>query len=140
MIKLVLLINFTCCTFMTGLIWLVQLVHYPTFTYVPEKDFISFSHFHSKTITYIVLPVMMIELATSGYLYWLNDSLSYLTLLILNIGLFASTFFLSVPYHNALATGKSDELIKKLVVTNWPRTLMWSFRLFMIFFLLVKSL
>lgn len=83
---------------------------------------------------------MMIELATSGYLYWLNDSLSYLTLLILNIGLFASTFFLSVPYHNALATGKSDELIKKLVVTNWPRTLMWSFRLFMIFFLLVKSL
>lgn len=136
--NLALLINFFCCSFMTGLIWLIQCVHYPSFTYVPAQTFAQFSHFHSSRITFIVLPVMMIELATSCYLTYLSHS--YWLLLVLNILLFLFTFFLSVPCHGKLGLGKDDAMIKKLVLTNWPRTILWSARSALLLVELLNSL
>ena len=46
-----------------GLIWTVQLVHYPAFRYIQEGQFTAFQHFHMQGITLIVLPLMLAELA-----------------------------------------------------------------------------
>jgi hypothetical protein len=40
-----------------------------------------------------------------------------------------STLFLSVPLHAKMALAHNDETGRKLVVTNWPRTIAWSARL-----------
>ena len=51
--------------FMTGLIWLIQLVHYPLMDRIPPDGFIEFHQSHSFRITWIVAPVMLLELMTS---------------------------------------------------------------------------
>jgi hypothetical protein len=39
-----------------------------------------------------------------------------------------STVFLSVPLHSKMATNPTAEVGRRLVVTNWPRTIAWSAR------------
>lgn len=114
---------------MTGLIWFVQLVHYPSFRFLNEENFAKFHKHHSVRTGIIVMPVMSIELATSGVLVWTEGWLTlnafgfYLVVLI-----WLSTFLLSVPKHNALKHGKVDSLIDGLVNTNWFRTILWSIK------------
>jgi hypothetical protein len=40
-----------------------------------------------------------------------------------------STLFLSVPLHAKMALAHNDETGRKLVITNWPRTIAWTLRL-----------
>jgi hypothetical protein len=51
-----------------SLIWIVQLVHYPSFQFIDANRFISFQHFHMQSITYVVAPLMFLEL---GVTIWL---------------------------------------------------------------------
>lgn len=128
-LETIFLINTFCTFFMTGLIWYVQLVHYPSFYFLNEENFTYFHKHHSVRTGIIVMPVMSIELATSGVLAWmegwttLNTFGFYLVILI-----WISTFLLSVPKHNALKHGKVDSLIDGLVNTNWFRTVLWSMK------------
>ncbi|MFZ4405583.1 MAG: hypothetical protein ACOYOK_15930 [Pseudobdellovibrionaceae bacterium] len=129
-------LHLTCCAFMTGLIWIIQILHYPTFEKIPEKDFLNFHSWHSTKITYLVGPVMLLELATAILLFWLgtNNNLYALNLILLVL-IWLSTFFLSVPLHNKLTKNKNDQHIKNLVRTNWLRTSLWSLRLFILLLL-----
>ncbi len=128
-LETIFLINTFCTFFMTGLIWFVQLVHYPSFHFVNEENFAKFHKHHTVRTGIIVMPVMSVELVTSGVLAWmegwttLNAFGFYLVILI-----WLSTFFLSVPKHNALKHGKVDSLIDGLVNTNWFRTILWSIK------------
>lgn len=132
--KSALLLNFASCLMMCGLIWLVQLVHYPAFKYVTYSSFQKFCSFHSRTITIIVMPLMFIELGTGFYLYYLKQNQFFLINLILIVLIWLSTFFLSVPLHEQLAKGFDIDTINKLVNTNWPRTFLWSTRSILLFF------
>jgi len=40
-----------------------------------------------------------------------------------------STVLLSVPLHSKMAVAHNDETGRRLVVTNWPRTIAWTARL-----------
>ena len=51
---------------MVGVIWVIQLVHYPSFHFINKKDYEQFQDFHMKRITYIVMPTMLIELAPAS--------------------------------------------------------------------------
>lgn len=115
---------------MTGLIWLVQLVHYPAFAKISDKDFLSFHMEHSQRITYIVGPTMLVELLTAAVLLqkWPQSKFLWINLMGV-ILIWLSTALLSIPLHNSLATLKDVVVINKLVLTNWPRTLLWSARL-----------
>ena len=125
---LILQINVFCAVFMTGLIWLVQLVHYPSFRFVDAEHFSSFQKFHSNTITFIVGPVMMTELVTAAWL--LYYSYSFVTILNLAsvVTLFILTAVFSVPLHTKLSSAKDEQTIRLLILTNWPRTIMWTLR------------
>ena len=112
---------------MTGLIWVVQLVIYPLFTSIDDSSFKRYHQEYAKRITWVVLPLMFSELFLSAaFLYRLRDLTSSL-LFILVILLWACTFFLSVPCHQSLDDGDLS-VKKRLVQTNWPRTLFWSIR------------
>jgi hypothetical protein len=43
-------------------------------------------------------------------------------------GIWLSTFLLQVPQHNVLLQGFAEEAHRKLVITNWIRTVLWSCR------------
>jgi hypothetical protein len=66
------IINLIISLIATGLIWTIQLVHYPSMKFVPEERFISFHNFHSKRISILAIPIMLIELITSFVLFYQN--------------------------------------------------------------------
>jgi hypothetical protein len=127
--ELIFLINTFASFFMTGLIWIVQLVHYPSFHYVGTDNFKAFQLHHVNSIDKIVIPVMVAELATSFGLAWTDGFLSlnavgfYIVMLI-----WISTGLFSVPAHSKLESSKDDHAIRKLVSTNWVRTILWSLK------------
>lgn len=109
-----------------GLIWTIQLVHYPAFHYIEKERFVEFSQMHTTKITLFVMPLMLIEMLSSILgLYFFKTSL-WMVFFGLNILNWTITFFISVPCHNILAMGKNEKVINKLVKTNWLRTLIWS--------------
>jgi hypothetical protein len=126
--SLLLLLNITATFILIGLIWTIQIVHYPLFAKVGSLNFSEFHITHSRNITMIVLPLMLLELSTSILLVNQDNSLnSILGLCCVGI-VWASTFYLQVPIHNQLALNFDLFLIEKLVFTNWIRTIFWSIK------------
>jgi hypothetical protein len=124
-----LLINLVASWALVGLIWTIQLVHYPSFSFVAEDQFLEFHRHHTRSITWVVMPLMLVELALAFYLaadyQW---GWQWLSLLIIVLLLWALTFFFAVPLHNQLGLGKNEIIIQKLVSANWPRTILWTIK------------
>ncbi|MDJ0752204.1 MAG: hypothetical protein QNJ45_01715 [Ardenticatenaceae bacterium] len=132
MVKFLFLLNLLATIFMTGVIWMVQVVHYPLFAQVGEATWRSYHANHNVLITLIVLPAMVLEAGTAAF--FLLNRPGNVTFIEALIGLalvgiaWGTTFFLSVPYHNNLAGGFNQRAYELLVSTNWLRTVAWSAR------------
>ncbi|RNC84036.1 MAG: hypothetical protein ED557_07870 [Balneola sp.] len=114
---------------MTGLIWTIQLVHYPSFYFVDRERFKEFHIFHSKRISILVVPLMIFELISSGILWWESSAFSLNSLgFYLVIAIWISTAAFSVPAHNKLSSEMDKKTIRILVNTNWIRTLLWTIK------------
>lgn len=117
---------------MVGLIWLVQVVHYPLFGLVGRDDFNAYHHNHTRLIFWVVGAPMLVEGLSGVALVWYRPAavpeLAALAGLALLIVIWASTAFLQVPQHNRLARGFETAAYRKLVATNWVRTIAWSLR------------
>jgi len=118
------------------LIWIIQILHYPSFRFIDKSSFREFCLFHQNRITYIVMPLMVGELILSLYrAFHMRSFLSYLNLSIV-ILIWLSTAFIQVPIHQKLTQDFSPELVNDLVQTNWLRTILWSFK-FILFLVLL---
>ncbi len=116
---------------MTGLIWFVQIVHYPLFSVV-SSAFPDYEIAHTKRTTWVVAPAMLTELATGALLAleppaFLGRPGSWTNLALIGF-IWISTFAWQVPQHTTLARGFSIEAHRRLVETNWIRTAAWSVR------------
>jgi hypothetical protein len=126
-------LNVISAFLLTGVIWTIQIVHYPSFHYIDKLSFTNFHNFHERRISIIVMPLMLIELITSIALYIHNMWSIIFALNLLIVGLiWCSTFFVQVPIHSILSKKKDKNLIEKLVNTNWIRTFLWSTRMLLI--------
>jgi uncharacterized membrane protein len=119
--------------FLAGLIWVVQLVHYPLFDRVEERAFPSFHAAHSRRISLIVVPAMALEALLALLLVLrpppgVSPGLAVAGLLLVAVNAL-STAFLQVPLHRRLATGFDPGAHRALVRTNVVRTIAWSARL-----------
>lgn len=125
-------INLASTWFMVGLIWLIQLVHYPLFIYVGSKEFGLFHKKHKIFITPVVGIVMIAELITSGIIFLQFQSKIPIWILIIGLILlgiiWVSTLLIQIPLHNKLNSKFDENLIIMLVKTNWIRTICWSVR------------
>ena len=130
--SLTLLINAASTWFMVGLIWLIQVVHYPLFASVGKEQYQNYQSQHETLITWIVGPVMLVELVSAGLLLWFSSTRTdqYLAVvgLVLVVAIWLSTAFLQVPCHAQLATGFDETAHRQLVAGNWIRTIAWSAR------------
>ena len=116
---------------MVGAIWVIQLVHYPSFYYIDKKNYMKFQNFHMNRISFIVIPAMTVELFSGLLIIYLglkNDILFMISIIFL-ISIWLSTALLFTRIHQKLTEGYEFLLIKKLVKTNWMRTILWSLRL-----------
>jgi uncharacterized membrane protein len=119
-------------SFLAGLIWTIQLVHYPLFAKVSRDVFAVYQQDHSTRITWIVGPAMAVELVCAIWLVAAPPSgvprwMAWVALGLLGV-VHATTTFLSVPAHSTLADGFDQGAFDRLVRTNWLRTVGWSFR------------
>ncbi len=137
--QILLLIQLASCWFMTGLIWFVQIVHYPLFSKVGQDQFIVYEKFHNTLTTWVVGPVMLAEAITALILATRQGGILLWTCLTLLGVIWLSTAFLQVPQHSILEAGFNPEAHKKLVSTNWIRTILWSARALLLTTLLLKS-
>ena len=124
---------------MTGLIWLVQVVHYPSFHHIDQTQFRQFSTFHTQNITYIVMPMMAVELLSSLVLVIRNPDPFNLSMIALLAIIWLSTAFISVPCHNQLAHGYNAEVVDHLIRTNWIRTIAWTIKSALLVWTLFKQ-
>ncbi len=124
------LIHALATCFMTGLIWFVQVVHYPLFRAVGPAQFPGYALAHQRRTTWVVAPVMLIELASAVALVARTGTspLHAWTGLSLLLVIWLSTFLLQVPMHERLATRFDHAAWRRLVVTNWTRTAAWTLR------------
>lgn len=129
---IVAVINAASTLFLVGVIWIVQMVHYPYLKFSDPKTFRRAHAFHLSAITPVVAPVMILELATSAWLAivppqpipaWITSAG-----LALVAAVWISTFAFQVPAHNALSEGYSEERIRSLVNHNWFRTTAWTIK------------
>ncbi len=132
---LVFLVHLVLSAFMTGVIWFVQLVHYPLFAKVGKQAFKTYERWHTQLTGLLVGPAMVAELFTAIALVSLLPK-QFFTLAIVNlvlvIGIWACTFFVQVPLHGQLSNGFDANVISKLVSTNWVRTVLWTIKLIVI--------
>ena len=129
---LVYLLNLASTWFLVGLIWVIQMVHYPLFALADRATFPTFARMHSTRISWVVMPVMLLELGTAALLAWGADRdfptwWAWTGLALVGV-VWLSTFALQVPQHRVLATGFDARAHRVLVTTNWIRTLAWTAR------------
>ena len=118
--------------YLAGLIWCVQVVHYPLMSIVPPDRFIEFHRRHSTRISWIVIVPMILELGAAIVLAWpgATDLPRWMTVtgLALVLVVWVSTFAFQVPRHRRLASGFDAEVHGALVRSNWVRTAAWTLR------------
>ncbi len=128
----VLLVHVAATVFMVGVIWFVQVVHYPLFSQVGEDGFAGYSTAHSRLTGLVVGPPMLIEAATAVALVirppqGIPFFLPLLGLILLAV-VWLSTAFLQSPRHGILGRGFDPDSYHSLVRSNWIRTICWSGR------------
>ena len=129
--------HLTSTSIMVGIIWVIQLVHYPSFKYVKDSDYIIFQKYHMSNISYIVFPSMFTELITSLLIFFSGEKSFLFMLSMICISLiWVITGVLFTKFHSTLQKGKDLKMIEKMIKANWIRTLLWTMRLIMILFVI----
>jgi hypothetical protein len=144
----ILLTHSFLCAFLTGLIMVVQWVHYPSFHYIDKIQSQQFHSFHQKSITWIVMPTMLLELVSGALLliiFWKHASFSLVLMNFLAlIAIWINTALFAMPIHQALIQDQSKNQtaagasIQKLLQVNLWRVLFWTTRSLLLFILLMK--
>ncbi len=129
---MIVLVHAAATWVMVGVIWVMQLVHYPLMRLVGVEHFKEYEQGHQKRISLIVVPVMSVELGASVWLL-LDPSQAVAVVwrgagVILLILIWGLTLFVQGPLHRLLADGFDAGLHRRLVRSNWLRTLLWSAR------------
>jgi hypothetical protein len=115
--------------FMTGLIWFVQVVHYPLLAFVGAES-TSYQNAHMRRTTLVVAAPMLAELTAGVILAALRAGPAWqrwpVTVLLAVVWL--ATVTLLVPAHDALRRGFDARVHRRLVNSNWIRTIAWTAR------------
>ena len=115
---------------MTGLIWTMQIIHYPLFARV--ADLRPYEVENMRVTAWVVIPPMIVELVVALALAIRTpDRISRVEARLgfaLVVAIWLSTFFLQAPRHALLADGSGGDVLPLLIATNWIRTICWTAR------------
>lgn len=117
---------------MFGIIWFAQIVHYPLFRRVGRESFTEYQTANLFLTVLVVIPLQMVELLTALLLVWKPPAgilplQTWTNLALIGIT-WLSTATLQVPSHFKLSRGYETRIQNLLVSSNWIRTVAWSIR------------
>lgn len=125
-----LLILTAFCLYCTGASWMLQVVCYPTYLLVGEKEFVPFHISFGKRLLIAVVPMSLTCLGLIAFIFIRTDPIpTWVAWIAGGCGavILGTTIALEVPKHLKLdKQGKSDALINGLVRDNLPRTAAWT--------------
>jgi hypothetical protein len=117
---------------LVGLTWIVQVLVYPQLARVGASEFQAYHAAHTRLVTYVVAPLMVVELAAALSGVAAPDPVLPRWLATVGAGLaiatWAATFFLAVPQHAVLSRGFDPRAHELLLAANALRTALWSLR------------
>ena len=126
---------------LVGLIWTIQVVHYPLLKNVGHEGFVACHEQHMSRITWLVGPLMLAELCSAGALLFFGERSLLFGISLASLALiWASTAFCQVKLHQKLAHGYDAFTIDRLVRTNIWRTLGWTVRGLCLIWLIILKL
>ena len=117
---------------MFGVIWMVQVVHYPLMRFVSAEQFARFETAHRVRISWVVGPLMAVEgvcvlaflfAPPAGLVWWLPWAGAAAEAVAIG-----TTVFVSAPLHERLNAHFDQASLDRLVATNWVRTFAWTAR------------
>ena len=115
--------------FMTGVIWMCQIAHYPLFAEVGD-GMPAYQRRNRVRTTFVVGPAMLAELVAAAILVVTRPAAipawaAWLGLALVGV-CWAVTMLLSVPAHERLSERYDPAALARLVRTNWIRTAAWT--------------
>ena len=140
----VLIVHAAATLFMVGLIWFVQVVHYPLMARAAGPGFAALAADHRRLTGYVVGPPMIVEAVTAVALVVSPPDGVSVGQAALGLGLlavvWASTALLQAPRHRELARGFDAGAHRRLVVGNRLRTAAWTARGAVVMWMLATAL
>ena len=125
MINLLIQIHYISNILMIGISLIVQIIIYPSFKFIKIDSFKGYHLNYMNKISYVVAPIMLLEIISSFLLLIFNKSLIDILGFILLSLIWIVTFFLIVPIHNELNIKFRLVELKKLIKLNLLRTILW---------------
>ncbi len=131
---------------MTGVIWFVQVVHYPLFASVGRSEFAAYEAEHTVRTGWVVGPPMLVEISTSTLALVPGLRPEFFPLWVAVAGevlvgvIWISTATLQVPLHGRLVRGFDAKAVARLVSSNWVRTVCWSLRAALLLWVVARGL
>ena len=114
---------------LVAIIWIIQVLHYPTFRFIDPNKELEFHKFHTFSISPLVAPLMVAELILVSLGLYLDFTYLTIAQIVLVILIWLSTFLIQVPIHQKLSNDYKRELVHRLIKTNWIRTICWTVKL-----------
>jgi hypothetical protein len=132
-IEIVLAAQAVASGMMAGIIWFVQVVHYPLFAAVTGPGAADYARANQARTSLVVLPPMLVEAAAAAWIaIWPPAGIGRGSAVagLVMVGLvWLSTLAVQMPLHTRLAReGHAAGVVVTLVRSNWPRTLLWTAR------------
>jgi hypothetical protein len=128
---------------MTGVIWFVQLVHYPLLAHAGEEGFAALAAEHGRRTGWVVAPPMAVEAVTAvALLAWRPDGVpagAAWAGVALVAAIWVTTWTMQVPRHRVLALGWDAGAHRDLVRGNWLRTGLWTARAGLVLFMVAAA-
>ncbi len=114
---------------LVGLIWCVQALIYPQFHHFDARKFRECHFRHCFRIAFIVVPLMLVEVVSAGWLLYQGfRAWPFILSVWLIPVVWISTAIWQAPLHTRLICGFDAPLLRKLILTNWVRTVTWTAR------------
>ena len=128
--------------YMVGVIWMCQIAHYPLFSDIGD----ALPRYQARNVrltTWVVgLPMLVEALCAIALLIWLPGGLPMWSVWLgfaLVLVIWIATMVFSVPMHERLGHGYADGAHRRLVQTNWIRTVAWTARGVLVLWMLVAA-
>ncbi|WP_025743870.1 hypothetical protein [Aquimarina pacifica] len=126
-IEILQVLQFVVSTGLLVLIWIVQLIIYPSFSYFNESNLFRWHGTYTPRIGFIVVPMMLTQLTLAIYSVLQEPTFISVLLCILVGIVWLSTFLQFVPMHQKISNQNVDtNLLDRLTRLNWLRTIVWS--------------
>jgi hypothetical protein len=118
--------------FMVGLIWVIQVVHYPLFNSVGSTSLLHYERRHTTRMAQLLLVPATLEVALAlwlvvaqppGVTLWAAWAAGALL-----AAAWVLTLLVQVPLHRRLSDAADPSVVARLVRSNWMRTGLWTAR------------